>query len=208
MQTNVCPAGPSRPRPPAPPCLDCERASTSKGGTLIADDVTTLEEHQRRVADPDAYRPDGCPTCGARMHAHDLRERKPIGDPELPPSIAIRRFACSVKECRAVWRVLPGFLARCLWRAWPTVTASLLTDRTRHVVVPSRTRRRWAERLRSCGRKLARVIGVASERLGEIVARLDPMPSRGEVVDALGGLGQLAAVTALVHRVGAGVRVM
>lgn len=167
-----------------------------------------MNEHEARFADPDGYRPDHCPRCGGRMHAHDTRERKPKGDPGWPPVIWVRRYACAVKECRAVWSILPAFLARCLRRAWSTVAASLLTDKTERVVVPSRTRRRWRARLRSCGRKLTRLLTTSSEEHARTVAELGPEPARGEVVDAMGGLDKLAGLAALVHRLAYGVRVM
>lgn len=46
------------------PCLTSSRKSRYKGGTIIAEDVWSVEEHRRRVAAPDAYRPPACLACG------------------------------------------------------------------------------------------------------------------------------------------------
>jgi hypothetical protein len=43
-------------------CLAQSRKSRCKGGTLIAADVWTVEEHRRRLSDPERpYRPAECP---------------------------------------------------------------------------------------------------------------------------------------------------
>lgn len=199
--------GPSQPRPPAPPCLERRRSSSSKGGTLIVVEVQTVAEHERRLAELRAYQPPSCPTCDASpMRAHDFRERRPRNAPGLPSSVWIRRFICAAASCRAVWRVLPGFLARCLWHPWSTVTASLTTGRK--ASVPLRTRRRWRSRLSSCGRSLARLLTTASEALGKLGAMLPPEPSRRDVIDAYGGMGEISGLAALVHRLSGGLRVM
>jgi hypothetical protein len=69
----------SRDRLPPPhqeACLVRLRSSSQKGGTIIAEDVTDRATHERRVCDPDGYRPPFCPNCGGRtLHVHDYRER-------------------------------------------------------------------------------------------------------------------------------------
>ena len=48
------------------------RPSSQKGGTIIAEDVTDRATHDRRIRDPDGYRPAFCPNCGERtLHVHD-----------------------------------------------------------------------------------------------------------------------------------------
>jgi hypothetical protein len=140
------------------------------------------------------------------MHVHDYRTRKPRGDESLPPSIDVLRFRCFA--CEAVWLVLPVFLARHLWRAWTTVGVILGAGPRRSVKVPPRTQRRWHERLTTAGRKLVSVLVTASEQLANVAVQLGPDASRREVVDALGGAGQLAAIAALIDRLAPAVRVM
>ncbi len=56
-------------------CLVRLRPSSQKGGTIIAEDVTDRATHDRRICDPDGYRPAFCPNCGERtLHVHDYRE--------------------------------------------------------------------------------------------------------------------------------------
>jgi hypothetical protein len=50
--------------------------------------------------------------------------------------ICIRRYICANKECQATWRILPAFLARHLWRVWPTVERVALPA-TPPAVVPA-----------------------------------------------------------------------
>ena len=51
-------------------------------------------------------------------------------------------------DLRAVWRVLPAFLARHLWRAWSTVAEALTPETENRSSVPAPTRTRWRTRLR------------------------------------------------------------
>jgi hypothetical protein len=140
------------------------------------------------------------------MHVHDYRTRKPRGDPSLPPTVDVLRFRCVA--CEAVWLVLPVFMARHLWRAWTTVGVILGSGPRRGVRVPPRTQRRWRERLATAGRKLVSVLVTASEQLATVAVQLGPDASRREVVDALGGPGQFAAIAALIDRLAPAVRVM
>jgi hypothetical protein len=201
------PTRPSRPRPPAPECLDRGRRSNQRGGTLLAERMRTLEQHQRALADAEQLRPYPCPTCGTgRMHVHEYRTRKPKGDESLPPEITVLRFRCAA--CDAVWLVLPVFLARHLWRVWTTVGVILGGEPRRGVTVPRATRLRWKERMATVGRKLTSVLVTAGERLATVAVQLGLDPSRNEVVVALGGVGHLAAIAALIDRLAPAVRVM
>ena len=58
-------------------------------------------------------------------------------------------FLCA--ECSASWRVLPAFLARCLWRTWDVVEAALF-EGAQKVSVPARTVQRWRARLMQAAR--------------------------------------------------------
>jgi hypothetical protein len=139
------------------------------------------------------------------MHVQEYRERRPRGDLEAKPTVDVLRFRCSA--CKAVWTVLPAFLARHLWRVWTTVGV-ILGSGERRVMVPGRTRRRWRARLASAGRRLVSVLAVAGEELARTAAMLGHEVSRGEVVGALGGPARLAEIAGLVHRLAPGVRVM
>jgi len=73
------------PPPESEACLFRLRSSTQKGGTLIAEDVTDHAAHERRICDPDGYRPAFCPRCGERrLHVHDYRERVLRAEPGKP----------------------------------------------------------------------------------------------------------------------------
>jgi len=108
-------------------CLIQSRKSTSKGGTLIASDVWTMDEHRRRLSDPARpYRPAQCAACGGnKLHVHDYRERHPLGI-VMTAVMLVVRFVCADPRCGATWRVLPAFMARHLWWPWEAVeTASV-----------------------------------------------------------------------------------
>ena len=110
--------------PPSPEtCLVTSRVSRFKGGTLIDEDVRDLEACQKGVsAIFDGYWPDRCPRCGhGVLHVHCYPERRPRGEPGMPAVVRIIQYLCAAAECGATWRILPMFLARHLWRVWPTV---------------------------------------------------------------------------------------
>jgi len=111
--------------PPQPEeCLILSRKSRFRGGTIVAEDVWTLEEHRRRISSPDGYRPCECARCGHdRLHLHDYLERKPLGALMLCV-LTVARFMCANPSCGATWRVLPAFLARHLWWVWERVERS------------------------------------------------------------------------------------
>src|SRR5438309_1486666 len=105
--------------PPGPKeCLVRPCPSSQKGGTLLAEEVTEPAVHQRRLCDPDGYRPERCPGCGHDvMHVQGYRERRVLGEDEQSVvRIVIHR--CAELGCRATWRILPAFVARRLWRTW------------------------------------------------------------------------------------------
>lgn len=189
---------------PPTPCLGTPDPSSQKGGTLIASNVRDLASHERTLANPSAVRPDEC-KCGCRtLHVHDRKPRVLAGHDGGPAWIDIVIFRCA--SCKGVWRVLPRFLARCLWRAWSTVTAVL--ERKRRDV-PKRTRQRWSLRLRERASVLVAVL--ASSGRPEVVDAVEAVgrtASRRTVLEVLGGPAYLAGLAALVHRLEPGVRVM
>lgn len=114
-------------------------------------EVVDVVEHERRMADPDAYR-QPCRAClHERPHAHDVRLRRPIG--EAP--VQVRRYRCP--RCGAVWTMLPAFLAVHLWWAWRRIEQACTEGESRSPV-PGRTRRRWRGRLRCSARQLVTVL--------------------------------------------------
>lgn len=115
--------------PPQPEsCLTSSRASRYKGGTLIAEDVWSPDEHLRRLSCPDRYRPKNCRRCGHdRLHVHDYPERKPLGL-AMVTVLRVVRFICTNPKCGATWRILPVFLARHLWWAWRRVERATMAD--------------------------------------------------------------------------------
>ena len=210
-----------RPPPPeAEACLTQSRASRYKGGTLIAEDVRDLATHLQRIADPGGYRPGECPRCGGLvLHVHDYPWRKPYGEPGLPLVITLVRHICADPACRATWRILPEFLARHLWRVWPTVER---TVRPRApppppapAPIPRRTARRWRERLASAAKQLVLLLATSGGTLLEAIAKHAGLDvTRLELVDVHAQEattppeGRLADLAALVHRLERGIRLM
>ena len=75
----------------------------------------------------------------------------------MPPALLLVQFRCA--GCGATWRILPKFLARQLWPAWPTVERVVEPDGMASVPrdtppVPARTRRRWWSRIAAAARVL------------------------------------------------------
>lgn len=178
-----------------------------KGGTVIAEGVWDCDEHERRMVDPDLYRP-ACRWCGRPMQGHGIRERRPVH--EVP--LDIRRYRCC--PCRAVVQVLPGFVARNLWRTWPAVEAVVVPPTRRPpVVVAARTARRWRERAAQEARRALHVLSsLRTPVLDGLVAGLGLDAARRALLAAfrpLAGMpGALAALTVLLGRVLPGLRVM
>src|SRR6266542_269234 len=152
------------PTPAGEACLVRQRASSQKGGTIIAEDVTDRALHERRICDPDAYRPTFCPRCGDRtLHVHDYRERILRAEPGEPVARVVRH-ACV--GCTAIWQIVPAFIARHLWRTWRVVEHTLTVaepspahrETPRWPTVPERTRRRGQARWRRPAHVVAQVL--------------------------------------------------
>lgn len=197
--------------PPAPACLERAYPSSQKGGTLIAEDVTELAEHERRMRCPNRYRPERCPRCGhAVMHVHDRRWRVLYAQPERR-GVWVLRFRCASKECGARWQVLPAFVARHLWRSWAVVEKATEQSSAPPGLwpkVPARTLRRWTGRLLSAARSLVELLAKQEPEPESVVARRvgRGVVDRQGLVDALGV--SLGALAALVHRLRRGLRLM
>ena len=207
--------------PPDPEiCLVASRVSRFKGGTLIDEDVRDFEAHERRVCDPDRYRPKRCPRCGHDvLHVHCYPERHPRGDSRMPPVVRIVPYVCASSECGATWRILPMFLARHLWRGWTTVERVIEPEAapatTTDPPIPERTERRWRARLAATARVLVVLLAASGgAALETIAARVGLDASRGALVTAHAELAsvavgeRLSALAALVHRLERGLRLM
>lgn len=208
--------------PPEPEaCLVRLRPSSQKGGTIVAEDVTDLATHERRLCDPDGYRPKRCPGCGeTTLHVHDYRERVLRAEPGRPVASIVRHECVG---CEAIWQTLPAFITRHLWRTWRVVEQTLTggvpppaeTEERRWPAVPKRTQRRWSARwlrsvqllvqvLTSCGEAawaaLASGLG-AETRCSQLVRAY----AEGQVIEPG---HRLAEVAALVYRLQPKVRLM
>ena len=206
--------------PPAPEaCLVRLRPSSQKGGTIIAEDVKEPYEHERRICNPDGYRPPFCPSCGAtRLHVHDYRERVLRAEPGEPVARVVRHECVG---CDAVWQILPAFIARHLWRSWQVVehvltrTGAATCSMRRWPPVPERTRRRWRARWLRPAHYLVQVLAACGEAawsalVGELSADATCADLVATYADAQATpAGQrLAAVAALVYRLGPKVRLV
>jgi hypothetical protein len=223
--------------PPQPEaCLTTSRASRYKGGTIIAEDVWTPDEHVRRMSSPDGYRPEVCGRCGHdRLHVHDYLERKPLGLVMLA-ALRIVRFVCANPSCAATWRILPAFLARHLWWVWRRVegatTSPAPTPPTQPATgsvtepsalppphappprpVPERTWRRWRGRLETSARQLVVLVATTGTAAVKAVAESVHLDAtRRELVEAYGAVGEVtlgtrfASLAALVDRLERGIR--
>lgn len=202
--------------PAADSCLERADSATGKnGGTLIRPEVNSIKEHDRWI-DLGLYNPKTC-RCGKPVHAHGTRTRTLAGVlgtlEEMTTSglvILIAVFRCS--SCGGVWRVLPGFVPRWLHSPWKVVRDAVAGSAKKRV--PERTRRRWAARLRQDGTKPARVLVVSgASQLRELVAKLRPSPSRGELLTAYAAVCPattiaVASLAELLHRMMPGIRFM
>jgi len=208
--------------PPEPEsCLVRLRPSSQKGGTIIAEDVTERCEHERRICNPEAYRPPFCPTCGGRrLHVHDYRQRVLRAEPE-EPMVRVVRHECV--GCTAIWQVLPAFIARHLWRTWKVVERTLddaqpaptTVETRRWPPVPARTRRRWHARWLRPALFLVQVLATCGEAVWSAVASaLAPEATCADLVAACVGaratpVGQrLLSMAALIYRLQPKVRLM
>jgi hypothetical protein len=194
------------------------RPSTQKGGTIIAEDVLDHATHERRICDPDAYRPPFCPTCRARvLHVHDYRERVLRAEPDGPMATIVRH-ACV--GCRAIWQVLPAFIARHLWRTWRVVTHTLTADDERLAdeparpwpSVPARTARRWRARWQRPARTLGQILAASGAAAwAALASALRSDATCADLVLAYAAIERtqpVAALAALVYRLHPKVRLM
>ena len=174
----------------------------------MVEDVGDREAHERRRCDPDGYRPAACPACGHhKLHVHDYPERKRL-------AITLVRYLCPI--CRATWRMLPLFVARMLWRSWPTVeTATIGPASPTAVRVPERTVRRWRARLRTAASSLVELLRKAGETaLDAVAATIDATATRVRLVMAYVKMAavptgqKLSRLAATIHRLVPGVRLM
>lgn len=175
------------------------------GGTLIAAGVVTLEQHVAALANPDLERPQRCSACGcSRVHVHERRTR--LLDGLGSACVEILIFRCANASCRVVWRVLPAFLARHLWRAWARVVEAL-DEARRRSRTPERTRQRWQWRQRERATMLVVGLGQLGPARPPGLTALGLDATRSEVIVGF-GLARLAALAALVDHLVPGVRVM
>jgi len=208
------------PPPDHEACLVRLRPSSQKGGTIIAEDVTDRATHERRICNPDGYRPAFCPNCGdTTLHVHDYRERVLRAEPGAPVARVVRH-ACV--GCEAIWQILPAFIARCLWRTWRVIEHTLTgagpppaARETRWPPVPARTQRRWQARWLRPAQELAQVLATSGEATwAALTTALAPAARCAELVAAYAHAsatpaGQpLASVAALVYRLQPRVRLM
>jgi len=164
------------PPPDVEVCLVRHRPSSQKGGTIIAEEVTDRATHERRLCDPDGYRPPFCPNCGEKtLHLHDYRWRTLLAEPG-DPEARIVRHECV--ECTAVWQILPAFIARHLWRSWKVVEYALTEsgpapeapEARRWPPVPERTLRRWRRRWLRSAQFLTQVLAVCGDAFWSTLA--------------------------------------
>ncbi len=178
-----------------------------KGGTLIDETVLSLAAHETMMKDPGSYRPREC-RCGCtRLHLHDRRERKARGAVLCVVTVVI--FLCA--ECSATWRVLPAFLARCLWRTWEVVEAALESERA--MPVPRRTVQRWHARLAQSALVATQALATSGDAtLRTVAQRVGLAASRGALAKAyaasLERSALLAPLAALLHRLSPGLRLV
>ncbi len=206
------------PPPEREACLVRLRPSSQKGGTIIAEDVTDPAGHERRLCEPDGYRPRFCPTClGTTLHVHDYRERVLRAEPGEPVARIVRHECVG---CEAIWQTLPAFLARHLWRSWRVVEHTLTgvwakAETNRWPRVPDRTRRRWCARWLRPAQFLAQVLATCGEAAWAMLAgSLTATATCADLVVAYARVdvapaGQLlASVASLVYRLQPSVRLV
>ncbi len=191
--------------PAAETCLVSSDASRGrKGGTIIDERVLELSMHETMMKNPASYRPAEC-RCGcSRLHLHDRRERR-----AGCAVVTIVIFLCA--KCFATWRVLPAFLARCLWRSWEVVERALFGERRSSV--PARTVQRWHARLAQAALAATQALAASgAPTLREVAQRVGLEASRDELVEAYAkataSSSLLAPLAALLHRLSPGLRLM
>jgi hypothetical protein len=206
------------PPPESEACLFRLRSSTQKGGTLIAEDVTDHAAHERRICDPDGYRPAFCPRCGEhRLHVHDYRERVLRAEPGKPVAPIVRLLCVA---CGAIWQILPLFIARHLWRTWNVVRHTLMphheasspSEPQHWPKVPRRTVRRWRARWLRPALALAQILAASGKAAWAALAT--QLPPDAPCADLVAAYARehfsqpLAGLAALVYRLQPQVRLM
>jgi len=126
-------------------------------------------------------------------------------------TITVMIFLCA--GCQATWRVLPAFLARCLWRTWEVVEGAVQGTRgAGEPVVPPRTARRWAARLRQSARLPGQVLATTGRAaLAEVTQAVGLDADRRSLAGEFAvrfGKTLLTRLAALLHRLSPGVRLM
>ncbi len=207
------------PLPAAPVCLTTPYAAKpgQKGGTLIAEGVTGFDEH-RCLLESDGYRPEGCPCCGRYLHILDLRPRKLRDQPDSAEEL-ICRYRC--RPCKAVWQVLPGFIARYLHRTWGAVQSAVAAtgalERTGsewRVTRKPGTLKRWLGRLGSSAVVLTQALAARGAQVEAVLRALGAWCTRAELVEALASTGRiekrlkLEQLACWIHRLMPGLRLM
>ena len=201
---------PLRPAPPAADsCLVFSYASRGqKGGTRIDTTVLDMAAHEARMKEPALYRPDQC-RCGCeRLHLHDRRDRK-VRSGGGVTVVTVVIFLCA--KCSATWRVLPAFLARCLWRTWALV-AAVLFGLPRGAAVAQRTRQRWRARLAQAARVPMQVFASSGDAMLRTVAQEVGLEAcRQTLVKSYAtevGAAAFPSLAELLHRLSPGIRLM
>jgi len=148
------------------------------------------------------------------LHLHDRRERKVRrGRGGGFTVVTVVVFLCA--KCSATWRVLPAFLARCLWRTWAVVAGAVGFSRRRadEPEVPERTRQRWRGRLAQAARVPMQVLAASGNATLRALAQKAGLEGcRQALVNsystAFVGAAPLAALAELLHRLSQGIRLM
>ena len=196
--------------PAAQTCLVSSDTSRGrKGGTLIDEQVLELSVHETMMKEPSAYRPAACRCGSTRLHVHDRRERRLRGPGSAVVTVMV--FLCA--KCFATWRVLPAFLARCLWRAWDVVESAVFDEGERQPSVPARTVRRWRARLAQSARTAHQALAASGdEKLRAVAQAVGLDATRAALVKAYAKATEnsslLMPLAALLHRLSPGLRLM
>ncbi len=140
---------------------------------------------------------------------------------DQPDSAAeeIRRYLCSI--CRAVWQVLPAFLARHLHRTWGAIQSRLVAagalergGAERRVAAKPTTTARWLARLQATAIVLTQALVECGGEVASVVRELGIGCSRRDLVEGLARAGlvkqrhKLGELACWIERVVPGVRVM
>lgn len=182
-----------------------------RGGTIIAESVREVEEH-RRLLESGGYRPEGCPRCGSFLHVLDQRPRKLRDLSGSTTQESICRYRC--RFCRAVWQVLPGFIARHLHRTWDVVQTALaeLSSPQRPATRATSTLRRWRGRLTSSAVVLIQAMLEVGASVGSLLQKVGTRCIRSELVDSLARDGlideecRFQDLAGWIHRIYPGLR--